>query len=168
MYNTLITPTGFRAVMDLYFSRHDGDGVTCDDFRHAMADANNIDLTQFGRWYSTPGTPTATYDTSYDADEEVFTLTLMQNSNNEEGPLHIPVSVGLIDRGSGKEVMKTRILELMKETQVWEFGDLENDVVVILLRDFSAPVKLVPKVNDSDKQEADLAFLAARDTDGFN
>jgi len=168
MYNTLLTPTGFRAGMDLYFSRHDGDGVTCDDFRHAMADANNIDLTQFGRWYSTPGTPTVTYDTSYDADGKVFTLTLMQNSNNEEGPLHIPVSVGLIDRGSGKEVMKTKVLELTKETQVWEFGDLEGDVVVSLLRDFSAPVKLVPKVDDSDKQEADLAFLAARDTDGFN
>jgi len=111
-----------------------------------MADANKIDLTQFGRWYSTPGTPTVIYDTSYDADGNVFTLTLMQNSNSEEGSLYIPISVGLIDQGSGEEVMEARILELTKETQVWKLGDLEGDVVVSLLRGFSAPVKLVSKV----------------------
>jgi len=146
MYNTLLTPTGFRDGTDLYFARRDRDGVTCDDFCDVMADANKIDLTQFGRWYSTPGTPTVIYDTSYDADGNVFTLTLMQNSNSEEGSLYIPISVGLIDQGSGEEVTEARILELTKETQVWKLGDLEGDVVVSLLRGFSAPVKLVSKV----------------------
>jgi aminopeptidase N len=50
MYNTLLTEEGFRKGMDLYFERHDGTGVTCDDFRAAMADANGVDLDQFGLW----------------------------------------------------------------------------------------------------------------------
>jgi len=58
MYSTLLSEEGFRKGMDLYFERHDGNAVTCDDFRMAMADANDVDLTQFARWYSTPGTPT--------------------------------------------------------------------------------------------------------------
>jgi Aminopeptidase N len=50
MYNTLLTEEGFRKGMNLYFERHDGTGVTCDDFRAAMADANGVDLDQFGLW----------------------------------------------------------------------------------------------------------------------
>ncbi len=57
MYNTILSEEGFRKGMDLYFERHDGSGVTCDDFRAAMADANGVDLEQFGLWYSTSGTP---------------------------------------------------------------------------------------------------------------
>ncbi|CDI82907.1 Aminopeptidase N, related, partial [Eimeria acervulina] len=51
-YHTLLGPEGFRKGMDLYFQRHDGQAVTCDDFRKAMQDANNKDFTQFERWYS--------------------------------------------------------------------------------------------------------------------
>ena len=76
MYNTLLTTDGFRKGMDLYFKRHDGDGVTCDDFRNAMADANDVNLDQFARWYSTPGTPTVTYSSSYDGASGKYTLTL--------------------------------------------------------------------------------------------
>src|SRR5262245_19049850 len=56
MYRTLLGPPGFRRGMDLYFRRHDGHAVTCDDFRAAMADANAADLTQFERWYTRRGT----------------------------------------------------------------------------------------------------------------
>lgn len=51
MYQTLLGEGGFRKGMDLYFERHDGQAVSCDDFRAAMADANNVDLDQFERWY---------------------------------------------------------------------------------------------------------------------
>ncbi len=51
MYHTLVGEAGFRKGMDLYFERHDGQAVSCDDFRAAMADANKIDLDQFERWY---------------------------------------------------------------------------------------------------------------------
>mgnify|MGYP005849206931 CR=1 FL=1 len=149
--------------MDLYFERHDGTGVTCDDFLAAMADANDVDLSQFARWYSTPGTPTVKYSSSYD--NGVFSLTLEQKSLSDE-PLHIPVSVGLIDKESGDEVVSTKVLELKENKQTFEFKDLKGDVVPSILRDFSAPVKLVPASGEVD--EADLAFLAAQDTDGFN
>lgn len=165
MYNTLLTQAGFRKGMDLYFERHDGSAVTCDDFRAAMADANGVDLDQFALWYSTPGTPTVTWSASYDADSSVFKLTLSQSSNSDE-PLHIPVSFGLLDKATGEEVVPTTVLELKEMTQTFEFPDIKGDAVPSILRDFSAPVKVVSESGADDEEM--LAFLAARDTDGFN
>lgn len=165
MYNTLLGADGFRKGMDLYFERHDGTGVTCDDFRAAMADANGVDLDQFGLWYSTPGTPTVTFSHSYDETTGTFSLTLSQSSKSDK-PLHIPVSVGLLDKSTGEEVVPTKVLELKEEKQTFEFPGLKGDVVPSILRDFSAPVKLVSESGENDEEF--LAFLAARDTDGFN
>ena len=151
--------------MDLYFQRHDGSGVTCDDFRAAMADANGVNLDQFGLWYSTPGTPTVTYSSTFDLDSGVFKLTLKQ-SNKGEKPLHIPISTGLIDKVTGEEVVGTTVLELKENEQTFEFSGLKNDVVPSILRQFSAPIKLVPASGAVDEES--LAFLAAHDTDGFN
>ena len=39
MQHTLLGADGFRRGMDLYFERHDGQAVTCDDFVQAMQDA---------------------------------------------------------------------------------------------------------------------------------
>ena len=50
MMRTLIGKAKFREGMELYFDRHDGNAVTCDDFRLAMAEASGKDLTQFERW----------------------------------------------------------------------------------------------------------------------
>jgi hypothetical protein len=36
--------------MDLYFQRHDGQAVTCEDFYAAMCDANNAQLPNFLQW----------------------------------------------------------------------------------------------------------------------
>lgn len=38
-----------RQGLDLYFERHDGSAVTCDDFLAAMADANGEDLSLMSR-----------------------------------------------------------------------------------------------------------------------
>eukprot|EP00804_Cyclotella_cryptica_P024486 CCRYP_017562-RA/>CCRYP_017562-RA protein AED:0.17 eAED:0.17 QI:56/1/1/1/1/1/6/300/732 len=164
MYDTILTSEGFRKGMDLYFKRHDGCAVTCDDFLAAMADANGVDLSQFARWYSTSGTPTVSYSSTFDAVKGVFRLTLSQSSRSEE-PLFIPVSVGLLDKETGEEVVPTKILELKEGTQIFEFPGLRGDVVPSILRNFSAPVKLVPLAG---VDEYELAFLASRDTDGFN
>eukprot|EP00966_Prymnesium_polylepis_P290743 6715122-Prymnesium_polylepis.1 len=75
MYHTLLGKAGFRKGMDLYFERHDGCAVTCDDFRAAMADANGKDLTQFERWYTQAGTPTVKAAGVYDASKKCYTLT---------------------------------------------------------------------------------------------
>ncbi|KAL3760959.1 hypothetical protein ACHAWU_009638 [Discostella pseudostelligera] len=164
MYRTLLGKDGFRKGMDLYFKRHDGNAVTCDDFLSAMADANEVDLSQFKLWYSTNGTPTVKYGTRYDEAAKKFYLTLSQESSSDT-PLHIPVAVGLLDSVSGKEVVPTKVLELKEKEQTFEFPGLDGDVVPSVLRGFSAPVKLVGSSSDEEK---DWAFLAANDSDGFN
>ena len=164
MYRTLLGKDGFRKGMDLYFHRHDGSAVTCDDFLSAMADANSVDLSQFKLWYSTNGTPTVTHVSRYDESTKTFYLTLSQESNSDH-PLHIPVSVGLLDKVSGNEVVPTKVLELKEKEQTFEFSGLHGDVLPSVLRGFSAPVKLIGTSADEEK---DWAFLAANDSDGYN
>eukprot|EP00535_Pseudo-nitzschia_heimii_P008719 CAMPEP_0197181820 /NCGR_PEP_ID=MMETSP1423-20130617/5987_1 /TAXON_ID=476441 /ORGANISM="Pseudo-nitzschia heimii, Strain UNC1101" /LENGTH=1006 /DNA_ID=CAMNT_0042632139 /DNA_START=229 /DNA_END=3249 /DNA_ORIENTATION=- len=166
MYHTLLGPEGFRKGMDLYFERHDGSAVTCDDFRSAMADATGTDLDQFASWYSTKGTPVVTYEHEYDETEKRFTLRLSQTSESET-PLHIPISIGLLDRATREEVLPTTVLNFRETDQEFVFDDVRGPVVPSLLRQFSAPIKLVPVGGEEDQEEA-LAFLAASDTDGFN
>jgi aminopeptidase N len=163
MYQTILSTEGFNKGMKLYFERHDGQAVTCDDFLSAMADANSADLSQFALWYSTPGTPTVTYEHSFE--KGVYTLTLSQSSQSDV-PMHIPVAIGLLDKETGKEVVETTVLDLKEESQTFTFDGLDAPVVPSLLRTFSAPIKLVPAVGEVDQEE--LAFLAARDTDGFS
>jgi aminopeptidase N len=164
MYRTLLGKDGFRKGMDLYFQRHDGSAVTCDDFLSAMADANSVDLSQFKLWYSTNGTPTVKHVSRYDESTKTFYLTLSQESNSDH-PLHIPVSVGLLDKVSGNEVVPTKVLELKEKEQTFEFSGLQGDVLPSVLRGFSAPVKLIGTSTDEEK---DWAFLAANDSDGYN
>ena len=106
-----------------------------------------------------------TYSSEYDADAGTFKLTFTQSSKSSS-PLHIPISTGLIDAVTGEEVLPTTVLELKEESKTFEFPGLKNNVIHSILRQFSAPVKLVPLSGNVDEEA--LAFLAARDTDGFN
>jgi aminopeptidase N len=74
MYETLLGKDGFRRGMDLYFERHDGQAVTCDDFLAAMRDANQADLGRFPLWYQQAGTPKLSITTHYDDTAKTFTL----------------------------------------------------------------------------------------------
>mmetsp|Transcript_64636 Transcript_64636/g.200421 ORF Transcript_64636/g.200421 Transcript_64636/m.200421 type:complete len:905 (+) Transcript_64636:54-2768(+) len=173
MYQTLLGRAGFRKGMDLYFERHDGSAVSCDDFRAAMADANGRDLSLFEEWYLQPGTPQVEAQSAWDSSTGTYTLKLKQKvgagqahlpaEKRRERPLLIPVVVGLLDRGTGKEVVPSQVLELREPEQAFEFPGLAAEPVPSLLRDFSAPVKLEYRHTDED-----LAFLAAWDTDAFN
>ncbi|GIZ51360.1 aminopeptidase N [Noviherbaspirillum aridicola] len=179
MYQTLLGRDGFRKGMDLYFERHDGHAVTCDDFRLAMADANGRDLSQFELWYSQAGTPRVKVETAYDAGQEAFEITLSQScaptpGQAEKKPFHIPVAVGLLDSqgldmplfldGSGSaEAFTTAVLELTESSQTFRFKHVKEKPVPSVLRNFSAPVHL-----DIDYTEAELAFLMAHDSDAFN
>ena len=185
MYQTLLGREAFRKGMDLYFARHDGQAVTCDDFRAAMADAAGRDLAQFERWYSQAGTPRVKVQTEYDEVNHTYTLQLTQNCPATPGqrhklPMHIPVAVGLIDAHGNdlplrlkhdstshdhaiRPLPTTVVLELKEHTQVFRFEGIEQAPVPSLLRDFSAPVVL-----EYDYTDDELAFLLAHDSDPFN
>ena len=177
MYETILSKDGFCDGFNLYIKRHDGTGATCDDFHSAMSDANpDVDLIQFRNWYSTAGTPTVFFSYHHN-DNQQFKLTLSQKVVNDENDdntlLHIPVAVGLLDKNTGEEIVSTVVLHLKERTQTFVFDDLptNNGVVPSLLRDFSAPVYLMPSSDhqlEELEEEQRLAFLAAHDTDGFN
>jgi len=172
MYEMLLGKQGFRKGMDLYFERHDGDAVTCDDFRSAMADANGRNLDQFERWYETPGTPTVDVQGAFDASAKTYTLKLAQAQDGP--PLHIPIAMGLLDE-SGADIplvlagedpaaaMTTRVLELTDAEQSFCFSGIEAQPVPSLLRGFSAPVRL-----RAELAPRELAFLFGHDSDAFN
>ena len=129
MYRTLLGAETFRKGMDLYFERHDGQAVTCDDFRAAMADASGRDLSQFERWYLQAGTPTVTAATAFDEASGVFTLTLAQSTPPTPGqpeklPFHIPVEVGLLDKDGA--LVASRTLELTEAEQSFTFEGLKG------------------------------------------
>ena len=179
MYYTLLGHDGFRKGMDLYFERHDGQAVECDDFRAAMADSSGRDLTQFERWYSQSGTPRVKVETAYDVETQVYTLTLTQScpatpGQAEKLPFHIPVTMGLLD-AEGKDIAlycdaypaqsgaTTLILELTEATQTFTFTGVSARPVPSLLRNFSAPVIL-----DIEYTDEELGLLLANDSDPFN
>jgi len=162
---------GFRKGMDLYFARHDGQAVTCDDFRMAMADANGRDLSQFQHWYSQAGTPRVRVQTHFDAKTQRYTLTLTQScpdtpGQNNKKPFHIPLRTQLVF-ASGESVdpsLRTeRLLELTDATQTWIFDQVPSEPVLSINRGFSAPI-----VIEYDQSEADLLMLFTNDDDAFN
>ena len=74
MVQTLIGHEKFRAGMDLYFARHDGEAATVEQFIQCFADASGRDLTQFMRWYNQAGTPEVTTRGHYNATRRTYTL----------------------------------------------------------------------------------------------
>ncbi|WP_341676385.1 aminopeptidase N [Niveibacterium sp. SC-1] len=187
MIHTLIGPEAFRAGMDLYFARHDGQAVTCEDFVAAMQDAAGADFAQFKRWYNQAGTPRLIARGEYHADSRRFVLKLEQHYPPtayekrmesqgrllERGPYHMPVVVALVDAqgealplrlaGEASAQGKERVLSLRDAREEFIFEDVPAAPVPSLLRGFSAPVVL-----DYPYSEAELAHLMAHDNDAFN
>jgi len=173
MIHTLIGAEAFRRGMDLYFARHDGQAVTCDDFVAAMADASGADLSQFMRWYDQAGTPHVTASGRHDAAARRYTLTLKQScpTHPENRPYHIPVSIGLVTRDGADLSLRIpggpdatqRVLSLTGTEQEFVFEGIDTAPVPSLLRGFSAPVVL-----DFPYTDEDLARLLGHDSDPFN
>jgi aminopeptidase N len=149
MQHTLLGEEKFQAGMRLYFQRHDGQAVTCDDFVHAMQDASGVDLRQFKRWYDVAGTPVLDAKGSFD--DQTFTLTVKQSMNP---PFHIPFAVKIGEH--------ERLLQLKKTEETFTFPAKQRPVPS-LLRGFSAPV-----IVNYPYSEDDLLHLMARDDDPFN
>jgi aminopeptidase N len=180
LYQTLLGVDGFRRGMDLYFERHDGQAVTCDDFRAAMADANAVDLTHLERWYSQAGTPQLHAEGRYDAGARRYALTLTQSyagaaSGDPRQPVPIPVRTSLLARDgrplalnlAGEppapgDTASERLLVLEDASARFVFEDVPAPPVPSLLRGFSAPVKLTIR-----RERPELSFLMAHDDDPF-
>ena len=182
MYQTLLGREGFAKGLALYFERHDGQAVTCDDFAQAMSDANPgstlaLHLDQFKRWYSQAGTPRVTAQGEYDETIQRYTLTLSQScpatpGQAEKQPFVIPVTVGLVAPNvgdqrvrlsGGTEAATSHTLVLTEPTQRFVFEDVSFAPVPSVLRGFSAPVVL-----NLPQTDRELIDLLAQDSDPFN
>lgn len=171
MIRTIVGSENYRKGTDLYFSRHDGQAVTCEDWVQAIEDASGVDLTQFKLWYSQAGTPEVSFKGEYDAEKETYTVTLGQSIPDTPGqqdkePMHIPVAIGILG-GDGRDIVPSQVLDLREKEQsfvVDNVVDKSGSVPVpSILRGFSAPVKL-----HTDVSNKDLTFLMLNDSDGFN
>ena len=172
MYHTLLGEEGFQKGMKLYFQRHDGQAVTCDDFRAAMADANDINLDQFALWYSQAGTPVL--EAEGRLKNNIFELTIKQTvpptpDMADKQPMMILVKIGLLNRNGeavafdyqGKRATEA-VLLLTEAEQTFPLEGVTEAVVPSLLRGFSAPVHLNYPYSDDD-----LLLLLAHDSDAF-
>lgn len=186
MMRTILGSENYRKGTDLYFSRHDGQAATCEDFVKCMEDASGTDLSQFRLWYSQAGTPEITFKGIYDANAKTYKVELSQSIPDTPGqrnkkPMHIPIAIGLLNdngddisllppppRGSEAEDPRLRgertiVLPLTEKDQSFVLHNIGSKPVPSVLRNFSAPVKLKTDISDDN-----LAFLMAHDSDGFN
>jgi aminopeptidase N len=176
MVKTMLGPQLFRAGMDLYFKRHDGEAATIEQFIQCFADISKRDFGQFMRWYSQAGTPQVTMETKFDTGAKTLTLALSQTvpptpgQPNKEAMV-LPLRVGLVGRTGADLPLKPTdsasvsgdVILLTRSKQTVIFADVPERPVVSINRGFSTPVTLV-----SDLTDEDLAFLAAHDSDPFN
>ncbi|MGJ8679051.1 aminopeptidase N [Paraglaciecola sp.] len=147
MLNTMLGKEGFRAGMDLYFERFDGQAVTCDDFVQCMQDANNKDLTQFRLWYSQSGTPILSVTDKFDKTSGTYDITFTQVTKptfdqKDKQSLVIPMKFSLL-LSDGNNKVEEKVIKLHQESQTLEFSGLNDKPVPSLLHDFCAPVKLI-------------------------
>ncbi len=183
MMQTLVGRKGFERGITLYFERHDGQAVTCDDFAQAIADANPESdlarlLPQFKRWYSQAGTPRLKAHGVYDTAARSYTLSFVQSCPPTPGqpnkePFVIPVNIGLLGangrelplqlEGESEATRGTRTLVLTRAGEQVTFVGLDEEPVPSILRGFSAPVIL-----DYEYTDAQLLTLLAHDADPFN
>ena len=181
MMQTLVGRPGFAKGMALYFERHDGQAVTCDDFAQALADANPQSalaelLPQFKRWYSQAGTPVLSAAGHFDASAKTYTLTFTQSclstpDQAHKEPFVLPVLLGLLSldgtplplQVAGKHVGAEHLFVMSQASASITFENLEAQPVPSILRGFSAPVQL-----SWDYSDAELLTLLANDSDAFN
>jgi aminopeptidase N len=176
MLKTLLGAGDFRKGMDLYFTRHDGEAATVEQFVQCFADAASADLTQFMLWYSQAGTPEIVVSASHDARAKTYRLEIGQavpptpNQPTKE-PMVIPLALGLVGQNgrdmplrlAGGGRIDRGVLTLTKSAEVFLFEGIEQAPVPSLNRGFSAPIKLVANIPAEQ-----LRFLAAHDSDPFN
>ena len=173
---TILGPAGFKAGMDLYLKRHDGQAATVEEFIRCFEDATGRDLSQFMLWYVQAGTPTVSIVVEWESATRTAVLRIEQALAPSPGqprkkPMHIPIRIGLVGSDGRDMTLSAQpagrldgdVLHLTKRAETFRFTGLGQRPIVSALRGFSAPVRLEQK-----QSEADLAFLMANDRDLFN
>ena len=175
MIKVLLGPDLFRQGMDLYFSRHDGEAATVEQFVQCFADVSGRDFSQFMRWYTQAGTPEIAVTPHYDARAKTYRLDIAQTIPPTPGqphkdPMVIPLAVGLVGSDGGDlplmldgRKIERGVIEMKEASQSFVFTGVAERPIPSLNRGFSAPIKLILPI-DAD----DLRFLAAHDRDPFN
>jgi aminopeptidase N len=175
MIRALIGADLFRKGMDLYFTRHDGEAATVEQFVQCFADVSGRDFAQFMRWYSQAGTPDVVVSPHYDARAKTYRLDIAQTIPPTPGqphkdPVVIPLALGLVGK-SGADLplaldgkpLDRGVIELTRSSQTFQFTGVAERPIPSLNRGFSAPIKLSLPIEPDD-----LRFLAAHDRDPFN
>ena len=165
MLKTLIGDTAYYKGCELYFTRHDGQACTIEDWLKCFDDTTGRDLSQFKLWYSQAGTPRVKVEESFQ--DGTYTLTFTQSTpatpgQNTKDPKVIPIAVGLLN-DAGIEIQPTKICEVTDETHKFRFTGIEAKPIPSINRNFSAPIIL-----ERDQTNTERAFLLAHDTDPFN
>ncbi|MBZ0162348.1 MAG: aminopeptidase N [Notoacmeibacter sp.] len=176
MIHTILGPDGFRAGMDLYFERHDGEAATVEQFLACFEDASGRDLSQFALWYNQAGTPNLAVRSKYEPREKTFTVEIEQSTPPTPGEsrkrlVHIPVAFGLVGENGHDIEPETvegaeadgGIIHVRKRRHVVRFAGVAQRPVLSLLRGFSAPVTL-----DHEQSVKDRVFLARHDDDLYS
>ena len=165
MIKALLGPETFRQGMDLYFTRHDGEAATIEQFVQCFADVSGADFTQFMLWYSQAGTPEVVATGGYDARARTYRLEVAQTVPPTPGqpskePMVIPLAIGLVGRDgrdlplklSDGRAIERGVLTLTRPAETFVFGDIGEPPVPSLNRGFSAPIKLVANLSADDLQ----------------
>jgi aminopeptidase N len=175
MIKVLLGPRLFRQGMDLYFTRHDGEAATVEQFVQCFADVSGRDFTQFMRWYTQAGTPEVVLATRYDAQTKTYRIDAKQSVPPTPGqphkePMIIPLALGLVGK-DGRDLplmldgrrLDTGVIEISKPDQSFVFSGVAEPPIPSVNRNFSAPIKL-----NLPLDARELHFLAAHDADPFN
>lgn len=151
MMYTLLGANDFKKGMDIYFERHDGQAVTCDDFVNAMQAATDKDLTNFRRWYSQSGTPVVSVDVSEGENAKTL-ISISQKTpatagQSQKHALTLPLRIELIDSLGNRYddeagLIQNGIFVLEQDSAVLEVGNVTSGLIPVILGDFSAPVKI--------------------------
>jgi aminopeptidase N len=180
MIHTLIGPEAFKAGMKLYFERHDGQAVTCEDFVRAMSDASGTSLEQFFWWYERAGTPAITVSREYNVSERTYKLTISQQSPNasaigEGSPFVIPLRLGFVENNLGalktathessNELKDSHLLFISRRNETYSFHGFPEGAkrpVATLNHGFAAPV-----IIHNDLTLEDLKVTCVHGIDSF-
>jgi aminopeptidase N len=167
MMRTILGEEAFRKGSDLYFERHDGQAVTCEDFVTAMEDASGIDLGQFRLWYSQAGTPKVEAKIDYDPASDSATLHLSQAipdtpGQTQKSPMVLPLKTALIGAESGEVIGNEQLILLDQHSASVTFEGVNEAPLISLNRDFSAPILL-----EVERRNGELEKLAEVDPNPF-